>query len=223
MAPLAVRLARAWRVFAVDLPGFGLSEKRPGPLTLDTLADSLAGWMVAEGIGRAPLIGNSFGCQILVRFALRHPGLVSRLVLQGPTGDPRISIPRLFVRWLREGTREPFSLNGILVRDYLDCGLRNAVRAFVASVTDSFTVELPHVAVPTLVLCGGRDAIASRGWCEEIAALLPKGNLAVVPRAAHTMNYASPDEFAAAVAPFLRDEGSPRPTKETHECASIRG
>ena len=45
--------------------------------------------MDAEKVERASLIGNSLGCQILAEFCLRHPGHADRVVLQGPTVNPR--------------------------------------------------------------------------------------------------------------------------------------
>jgi 2-hydroxy-6-oxonona-2,4-dienedioate hydrolase len=221
MAPLAVRLARGFRVLAIDLPGFGLSEKPARPLDLDGLADALSGFLRAEGLDRAALVANSFGCQVLVRFALRHPDLVTRLVLQGPTGDPQLSVPRLVARWLYEGTREPFSLNAVIARDYFDCGLRRVLSAFHASVTDSMLAELPRVAVPTLVVRGERDAIATQRWCEEIVSRLPRGRLALVSGAAHAMNYGSPDAFAGAVAGFLRGDDANGIRRDPHERAPL--
>jgi pimeloyl-ACP methyl ester carboxylesterase len=40
-------------------------------------------------------------------------------------------------------------------------------------------------------------------WAEKAAALLPRGKLQVIPRAAHTMNFSMPKEFAGAVKRFL--------------------
>ena len=50
MAALARQLAPFYRVFAVDLPGFGRSEKPPQALGLVELAEALAGWMRATGL-----------------------------------------------------------------------------------------------------------------------------------------------------------------------------
>jgi pimeloyl-ACP methyl ester carboxylesterase len=57
--------------------------------------------------------------------------------------------------------------------------------------------RLAALAVPTLVVRGARDPIAPQRWCEEAAALLPAGRLAVVPGAPHAVNYAAPEALAA--------------------------
>src|SRR5919197_5156962 len=88
MVPTAERLAGVCNVYAVDLPGYGKSAKPARILSLPELADALANWMQAARLQRAHLVGNSFGCQIIVEFALRHAARADRLVLQGPTVDP---------------------------------------------------------------------------------------------------------------------------------------
>ena len=55
---------------------------------VDGLADALAGWLCANGLRDAILIGNSLGCQMIAALALRHPELVARAALIGSTVDP---------------------------------------------------------------------------------------------------------------------------------------
>ena len=69
---------------------------------------SCIGSLVAPQSRAAPtpvhLVANSFGCQILVDFAPRYPQWVGRLVLLGPTVEPRQRcFPRLPARWLDQG------------------------------------------------------------------------------------------------------------------------
>ena len=88
MVPTAERLAPICNVYAVDLPGYGKSYKPAKTLSLSELADALAEWMDAARISRADLVGNSFGCQIIAEFAVRHPERIDRLVLQALPSTP---------------------------------------------------------------------------------------------------------------------------------------
>jgi pimeloyl-ACP methyl ester carboxylesterase len=214
MAPLASRLSDRFRVYAIDLPGFGRSDKPAHWLGLDGLADTLAGWLRTEGLGRVALVGNSFGCQVIVRLALRHPGCVARAVLQGPTGDPHAGIPRQVVRWVIAGSREPLSLTAVLARDYLDCGVLRALAAYRSSLADPLGKELPRVHAPILVLRGGRDRIVTQAWVEEFTSQLPDARLVLLPEAAHAINYGAPDAFARAITPFLNEERAGRPSAQ---------
>jgi pimeloyl-ACP methyl ester carboxylesterase len=82
-AAVAGLLAQRYLVHAPDLPGHGsrVAEPRPGPLTVEALADDVVDRLPA---GPAYLVGHSMGGQVVVRAALRHPGRVAGLVVVDP-------------------------------------------------------------------------------------------------------------------------------------------
>lgn len=211
MEPLAGILGRHFRVLAPDLPGFGESDKLRHVLDVDELADALALWLAASGIARAAFIGNSFGCQVLAALAVRHPAVVDRLVLQGPTVDP--AARNLVVQFWRDivnGRREPRPMGPLARIDYAKAGLRRALATARILIRDRIEARLPLIAAPTLVLHGSRDPVSPQQWAEAATRLLPNGKLVVVDGGTHTLNYTYPDEFAAAIMPFL-DEASAAP------------
>ena len=79
-------LADRFRVIAVDLPGFGDSDKPIGA-TYDApfFADAMIDLLDALKLDRADLIGNSLGGRVALEVALRDPELVRRLVLLAPS------------------------------------------------------------------------------------------------------------------------------------------
>jgi 4,5:9,10-diseco-3-hydroxy-5,9,17-trioxoandrosta-1(10),2-diene-4-oate hydrolase len=79
--------AARFRTLMVDQPGFGRSARPAVTGHYFTFAaDALAALLSELGIGRVHLIGNSLGGGTAVRFALRFPERVGRLVLMGPGG-----------------------------------------------------------------------------------------------------------------------------------------
>jgi len=97
-------LASTFRVLAVDQPGFGRSDKPAEHGQFFTFsADALAGLLDELGLEKVHLIGNSLGGGTAVRFALRCPERVGRLVLMAPGGlglnvlsaDPTEGVQRL--------------------------------------------------------------------------------------------------------------------------------
>lgn len=207
MVPTAIRLAPYFHVYALDLPGFGKSDKPSHVLNITELSDVLADWMQAIGLKQATLMGNSMGSQVIADFALRQPELISRAILLGPTMDPRARIAyQEIVRWLLNAPREPLSLFPIVVRDYLDAGLRRFVRTFGYALQDRIEEHLPQIQVPTLVVRGSYDTIVPQRWAEEAARLLLQGRLVVIPRAAHDVNYNSPVELTRLVRAFINEE-----------------
>jgi pimeloyl-ACP methyl ester carboxylesterase len=79
-------LAKTCRVIAVDLPGYGQSDKGPYPYTMTFFADVLSDMINTLGLGRITYVGHSMGGQIGIHFALRHPSQLDRLVLASPAG-----------------------------------------------------------------------------------------------------------------------------------------
>ncbi|MGA3397856.1 MAG: alpha/beta fold hydrolase [Acetobacteraceae bacterium] len=82
--PLGLRLADRATVFAFDSPGFGWSDPLPlaRPDAAD-FADALIEAFDALGIAHAPIYGSHTGAAIAVVAALRHPGRVPALTLDG--------------------------------------------------------------------------------------------------------------------------------------------
>jgi pimeloyl-ACP methyl ester carboxylesterase len=104
VAPL---LAKRHRVYALDLDGFGYTERR-GPWTLGEWADQVGGFIHALGLSRPIVVGHSLGAAVAVEAARR--GLASRAVLlDGDALDT--GGPPWYVRDVRVHT--PFATSGI--------------------------------------------------------------------------------------------------------------
>ena len=204
MVPTAERLASTCAVYAPDLPGSGRSGNPRRALTLPELADALAAWMDALEVDRAAFLGNSMGCQTIVELALRHPRRIDRAVLVAPVIDPRARTAlqqgwRLFQDMFRERPSETL----ITLRDYRRFGVRRGWRTYRAMMREPMEAKLPLVTIPTLVVRGERDPIVPQRWAEEVARLLPRGQLVVIPGAAHAVNYDAPAALTRVVLPFL--------------------
>jgi pimeloyl-ACP methyl ester carboxylesterase len=82
IAPLSAK----YRVIAVDLPGYGQSEKKAYPYTPSFFADVLSDLLKTIGIDKVVYVGHSMGGQIGIHFALRHAAQLEKLVLTDPAG-----------------------------------------------------------------------------------------------------------------------------------------
>ncbi|MEX0761707.1 MAG: alpha/beta hydrolase [Dehalococcoidia bacterium] len=205
--PLAERLAPRYRVYAIDLPGFGQTAKPGRPLNFVELSDALDDWMKASSIESAAVIGNSVGCQIAVNLAVRHPGRVRRMVLVGPTVDPEgRTILSQLTRWGVDLPREDPGQLPMTLRDYWRAGPRRIVATFKFSLEDRIEEKLPRVSAPTMVVRGARDPIVPQQWAEEAVRLLPNGRLIVIPGAPHALNFAAPLEVSRVIRPFLDEQ-----------------
>jgi pimeloyl-ACP methyl ester carboxylesterase len=78
-------LSREMRVIALDLPGFGQSDKPKMNYTIKFYRDFLASFIERLELSAA-LVGSSLGGQIATEVAISRPDLVQRLVLISPAG-----------------------------------------------------------------------------------------------------------------------------------------
>ncbi|MFI5271935.1 MAG: alpha/beta fold hydrolase [Ktedonobacterales bacterium] len=90
-APVLPLLAAERRVIALDLPGWGLSDKPPftGHSATDALtfwADAVRGFLDDQGLDQIDLLGHSMGGFTALGVALAAPERVGRLVLVDPGG-----------------------------------------------------------------------------------------------------------------------------------------
>ncbi|MBK7756871.1 MAG: alpha/beta fold hydrolase [Deltaproteobacteria bacterium] len=74
------------RVLALDLPGYGGSDKPDAPCSPKWYAEQLVGWLDALAVPRAAVIGHSMGGQTAMELALLAPERVAALVLAAPAG-----------------------------------------------------------------------------------------------------------------------------------------
>jgi pimeloyl-ACP methyl ester carboxylesterase len=74
-------LAERRRVIALDLPGFGRSDRPRHAYTLAFFAQTIVALLKTLAIERAVLVGSSMGAAVALRLALARPGLVDRLAL----------------------------------------------------------------------------------------------------------------------------------------------
>ena len=204
LMPTAARLARRHPVAALDLPGFGLSDEPGRVLDTRELADALGGWLAATGDEPVVLLGNSYGCQVIVDLVARRPAVAAAVVLAGPTVDPAArSATRQVLRWLSDAVREPPAQGLILLRDARDAGARRLARTLRHAVRDGIEDTLPDVPMPALVVRGGIEPIVPARWAQQAAALLPRGELAVLPGSPHNSVYAAAGPLTDAVEGFL--------------------
>ena len=204
LMPTAALLGRRHPVGVPDLPGFGLSAEPGRVLGTRELADALAGWLAATGAGPVVLLGNSYGCQVIVDLVVRAPAVAAAVVLAGPTVDPRArSATRQVLRWLADAPRENPTQAPVLLRDARDAGPRRLAGTLRHSVRDRIEDKLPAVTVPALVVRGGVEPIVPERWARQAAGLLPRGELAVLPGSPHNSVYSAADLLTATVEDFL--------------------
>lgn len=83
---LVNQLAGAYRVIAIDLPGFGKSDSLPDPFTIDGVADHILKLLTVEWkLETCVLLGHSLGGYVVLAMAEKKPEMFSALGLVNST------------------------------------------------------------------------------------------------------------------------------------------
>ena len=162
MEPTMARLAETHTVVGLDLPGFGRSASPRRTLTVAEHARTLARWLETRGIGPAILVGNSYGCQVIVECVARFPERAVGVVLNAPTMDPahRNALVML-ARVLADVPREPWRLAILVARDYWRAGPRRLLVTLADALRDRIEEKLPAIVARDYVRAGPRRILAT--------------------------------------------------------------
>jgi pimeloyl-ACP methyl ester carboxylesterase len=223
VAPL---LARTHRVYAVDLPPFGYSERK-GPYVLATWIDEVEGFERALHIARATLVGHSLGAAVVVGEALRRPHAVQGIVLLDGDAlraggapswvaslvvDPYYTALYRFITTsdliFRAGLKEAYGPNAPRITDQdLDrwqrpfrvAGTAGAFKQMIPHGIQGWTLgDLAHVQVPALVVWGGHDTTDDAAAGRTSARTL-RAPFVLLPRAGHLSMLGDPVGVAQAI------------------------
>jgi 4,5:9,10-diseco-3-hydroxy-5,9,17-trioxoandrosta-1(10),2-diene-4-oate hydrolase len=86
-SPSFAFLSARHRVYALDLPGHGLTDKPlDAPYTIEFMAEFVRDFIKTLGIERAHIVGHSLGGAVSAQFAIRQPEMVETLTLVSSAG-----------------------------------------------------------------------------------------------------------------------------------------
>ena len=202
--PLAEQLADAGTVWLVDLPGYGASPKPGRDVPLRDHARTLGAVLDAAGIENPVLIGHSWGCQVVTELADQRPTLSDRLVLLSPTINPaRRSAWKQFFDLLRDFWLEPPRADAFGLYNYFLTGrVRYYMTQIPHMISDEVEGRLARIGTPALVVVGERDPIVPHDWAHQVATLLEKGRLEIVP-GAHVIMFTAAPQISSLIEDFV--------------------
>lgn len=203
--PLAAELAADAVVHSIDLPGYGWDPQPRTQLMVEDHGALIVAALAALGIRRAVLVGHSMGAQFVTAAALAAPELAERVVLLGPVVDRlRRTVLQQSVSLLHDTFRESPGSNAVVYTDYLRTGLRWYVRQLRPMMEYPLERAVEGVTCPVLVMRGGRDPVARRRWCRELADRATDGSFVEITGQAHVVQMLAAAHVAAEIAAFGR-------------------
>lgn len=85
-------LAKDFRVYAVDLLGFGFSDKPPAvPYSADLYVELITDFIREVSGSPVKIVGSSLGAAYAIRVADEHPELIKSMILNAPAGSDTLN------------------------------------------------------------------------------------------------------------------------------------
>ena len=188
-----------FRVICPDTRGHGASERGNRPFTLEQFADDLKSFLERMQIKKCHLLGFSDGENIAMLFALKYPGYVEKLILNGanlrPEGvKPSVQLP-IMAGWALCGLCGLFSRKAKRNWEMLDL-----------MVTQPYITPeaLERLRIPVLVIAGTNDMIREE-HTRSIGRALFWGQVKILP-GDHFLARKNSQPFNEAVLEFLTKE-----------------
>jgi len=178
-------LAKTHLVIAVELQAHGHTSDRDAPETFQQDADDVAELLNQLNITNANIFGFSNGGQTAIEIAIRHPEKIRRLIIASafykrsgtPDGfwdgfaEPQFShLPQVYKDEFLKINNDPSALMNMFNKD--------ARRMF--SFKDWDEEDIAAIQMPALIVIGDQD-LPKPQHAVEMAELLPKGRLAILP------------------------------------------
>jgi len=222
--------AKHFTCFSVDLRGAGLCSKPEGVYTTELLADDVAAFMQAAGIGRAHIFGVSLGASTGTWLAAKYPERVKTLQLHSAWDktDPFLRVIVQGWRIMAEGLNSvaemviagilPFCFTPEMYAarpDYVDA-LAQFVRGRPMPPVDAFirqseavlrhdaTGILRSVQAPTLITYGRHDIVTSTRFAAPLTEGIANTELTVFEDCAHAAIYEDVEGFNQQTLAFLQ-------------------
>lgn len=207
-------LSTSYEVYALDLPGFGLSEIPTTAWDATDYARFLSLIFQKLNIEKAHLIGHSYGGRISIVLASDEPNLVDKLILVDSAGlipprtlkyHLRVSIARIG-RLMRLCGTLGNSLAGYLTRmvgskDYQEAGPMR--ETLVKSVNQDLRPHLHKIKAPTLLIWGENDLDTPVSFGKIMSEEIPNSELVILKDAGHFSYLDQFPQFCNIVGKFL--------------------
>jgi 3-oxoadipate enol-lactonase len=207
-------LSKHFRVLLYDCRGMWKSDHPDGPYSMEMHADDLAGLLDALGIKKAHIAGISYGSEISLVFALRHPGKTKSLVVIDGVSEVPLLLKLQSYPWKLAGERNDAELlfhtsvflnfgeeyltrNEALLpaslANFAKLDLSSFVKLMNAFTTYNITDQLGQISCPTLIVVGEEDAIKGRKMAQIMVERISQAEYVVVPGAGHALCLDKPE------------------------------
>lgn len=200
--------SKQYRVITPESRGQARTTDSKAALTCHLMAEDMIRLMEKLKISSAYIVGWSDGGNIGIDMAIHHPDRVKKLVAYGANINPA-GLQNHFLEYLR--TVSPEKMQRDNGSDYLALSptperlpvIAEKIRIMWLAEPKFSAAELAKITTPTLIMDGQQEELIRPDHAKEIAALIPKSRLVMLPKVGHFGMFQASKEWNDAVIKFL--------------------
>jgi pimeloyl-ACP methyl ester carboxylesterase len=221
-APMWTTLAERARLFAVDLPGFGASERRADLLSPRAMGGFLAELIVEADLGRPHIVAPDVGTSAALFAAAAHPERIASVIVGTGGAAIPLELGEPLLSWVLDPDLEKYGrmdsrmivdtavgtiAGGISDEIHADYRASYAGDRFVESMRyvrrypqelPALAELLPEIATPVTIINGRNDRVVPVANAQFLHDRLPDSRLAIID-AGHFVWEEAPAEYASIV------------------------
>lgn len=192
------RLEKEFTVYAIDLPGFGMSSRLSHVISLEEYADVLFLFTKQLGLHKFIILGHSFGGKVSTVFANKYPKCIKKIILYSSGIGNLNKHVTLLSKILRLGLK---------LSSVSTLGLRFSFLLFDKTHKDTnFLQKILAIKQPILLIYGRYDILAPVYQGYFIKKQLGNSKLVIFNNSTHIAHKEESRRFVYELKNFIRDD-----------------
>lgn len=200
MAPLARHLEKHFKVYSIDVIGFGKSELPDKPLNTNDFGDFLKELLEKLEIENPILIGHSNGGRMIINFAGRNLGKINKIVLIDSAGIIPKRKPKYYIKTytfkvlknifkILPKTEMVNNLKDRILGKFGSSDYKNSPDVLKKTMSIILNEDqkylMPNIKAPTLLIWGDKDTATPIEDGKTMEKLIPGSGLVTYEGAGH--------------------------------------
>ncbi len=205
---------RGYKVYTPDLPGFGTNLAPSRAWSIDDYVDWVKDYCEKQNLSQFFLLGHSFGGGIAVKYSLKCPGSVKKLILMDAAvirkKTKQKEKTKKAASFFKKLSFLPFysQIRKIIYRlifkksDYVYTeGVMK--ETYLKVIDEDLTDHLSNISVPVTIIWGEKDDLTPIEDAYLIKQKILKSNLEIIPNIYHNPHSEDPEKLTEIILKFL--------------------
>ncbi len=221
--PVIPLLSKKYRVIALDLIGYGHSDKPKTDYTPELFTEFILDFLDTLSVDTIFMVGTSLGGQIVAECAATQKNSIKKVVMISPAGMMKESTPTLdaYTMAALYPTYETVKTAYEMMMNQKNGPSQRTIDNFIANMSQPnakmvflstllglknspvITKKLQLINIPTLIVWGSNDNMIPVKYAKDFVSAIKNSNLIVMEGCGHIPYEEKPDEFSKMILEFL--------------------